>query len=78
MKNYSNADLISFIDRPPKIIFPFRCHTQMVERHIPLISKISEKLTENQRHGYILQKLKSRKMNPNFNSKHEYNFASST
>lgn len=73
MKTYSDEELSSFIVDPPKKVFDFPCDSQNVERHIPLISKISEKLSENQRHGYILNKIASRKLNPSFKTKSDYN-----
>ncbi len=61
--------------KPPKTLFEeYPCHTQGVERYIPLISHATEKVTKEQQDGYILATLEARKKNPSFKTKYQYNF----
>lgn len=74
LKDYSDVEIENFIKTPPKLIFNFPSHTQNVERHIPLVANATERITEKEREGYILSQLESRKLNPIFCTKSQYNF----
>lgn len=52
------------------------CHSQAVERCVKLVSEASATVTQIHRHGFILNKIKSRKVMPIFNSKKEFNLNS--
>jgi hypothetical protein len=58
---------------PPTLRYDFPVHSQGTERHIPLITETASKVCDEQREGLILSILKSRKLNPEFNSKCDYN-----
>jgi hypothetical protein len=60
-------------EEPPIKLYDFPVHSQGTERHIPLITETANKVSDDQREGLILSMLRSRKLNPCFNSKYEYN-----
>jgi hypothetical protein len=60
-------------DNPQQLFFQFPCHSQSAERYVPLMSNCTDKVCEEQRDGFMLATLDSRKDNPNFETKHEYN-----
>jgi hypothetical protein len=62
------------MDNPPPKTFDFPCHTQGTERYIPLISNMTDRVSDSQREGYILATLKSRESNPCSFSKSNFNF----
>ena len=49
------------------------CHTQAVEHHIKIVKEASAAVVgQENREGFILNKIKSRKLMPSFNTKKEY------
>lgn len=64
----------SQMNSPPKIIFPFPCHSQSVERHIPLLARTGDKVCDTERDSMIITMLKSREQNERFESKQKYKF----
>ncbi len=75
-KDIATEEISSYteMDDPPKKIFDFPCHTQGTERYIPLISNMTDRVSDSQREGYILATLKSRESNPSNVSKSKFNF----
>jgi hypothetical protein len=75
-KEISTETIKSYLKtkNPRQLIFDFPCHTQGVERFIPLISNISDKVAEDQREGYALATIKSRQLNSTTFTKKGFNF----
>jgi hypothetical protein len=57
---------INMEEEPPRLVFDHPCHTQGVERYVPLLIESTNKVAVDQQQGYILAKLKARNLNPNF------------
>jgi hypothetical protein len=66
----SDAEVRHLLKEPIRL--PYPCHTQAVERTVKLVTDSSLKCCgQNNRHGWILNVLKSRKMKPSFQSKQD-------
>lgn len=50
------------------------CLSQAVERFVKVVTEASKNVSKNQRHGYILNKIKSRQIMPKFETKKDFNF----
>lgn len=48
------------------------CHSQAVERAVKLVTEASKAVTQANRHGFILSRIKSRSMMPKVNSKKDF------
>ena len=70
------TNIISMVKRKDfeiNVIPPIPCHTQVVERHIKIVTEASASVIGMvNRDGFILNKLKSRKLMPKFESKQDF------
>ena len=72
---FSDNEIKTFITDGTLPSFPsFPCHTQAVERAIKLVTESSLAVSGNeQRHGFIHNRISSRSKMPKFNSKKDFN-----
>lgn len=54
------------------VIKQIPCHSQAVERSVKLVTEAASSVTDDNRHGFILNKLSSRKKMPKFDSKNDF------
>jgi hypothetical protein len=59
--------------KPPFLHYDFPAHSQATERHVRLLTETGNKVSDDEREGLILSILRSRKINPTFNTKKDYN-----
>ena len=68
-KQMSKEDILSVLEAPLKLP-SYPCHTQDVERLIPVVTESClQKVGYSARHGWILSTMESRKLVPKFDSK---------
>ena len=59
--------------RNQKLLLPYPCHTQAVERKIKVVSECSAQVVERKRvDGLVRQKLRSRKLIKRYDAKKDY------
>ena len=65
--------LLEFIEKPLKL--GHECHNQNVERHVKLVTEASASMVGHERRdGVIQNKIKSRKLIENFESRSDFKF----
>ena len=71
IRHLANADIKK--TREEKLIMYHPCHNQAVERHIKLVTEASSAVAGfSRRHGMIRQKIRSRKLMKQYNTKKQF------
>ena len=73
IQKMTNNEIEDIIDIPLHLP-PYMCHNQPVERAVKVVTEASRNVCgEDNRDGFIRQRLKSRKLMPRTNSKQDFN-----